>query len=218
MRANYPSETRNSLKLFLFMGIRLWRLVRSNLRTPPMTFGVGIVESDPTPSALNLDIRGLAGRRLQPGIFAVAPRIAMIEDTRPVVSSSCHRRLRAMNRISFRSRFAVTVTPASVNTSRRSCPDLYTRAAAVYPARRHTDSRAESPQESVYNWERKKATPRKEQAAAIAALRSLGKEKRVNAWTPPHGRQNARRKARAFADLGCSFQLRLLPYCLFECL
>jgi DNA-binding transcriptional regulator YiaG len=30
--------------------------------------------------------------------------------------------------------------------------------------------------QSVYNWEHKKATPRKEQVAAIAALRSLGKK------------------------------------------
>jgi DNA-binding transcriptional regulator YiaG len=30
--------------------------------------------------------------------------------------------------------------------------------------------------QSVYNWERKKATPRKEQVAAIAALRGIGKK------------------------------------------
>jgi DNA-binding transcriptional regulator YiaG len=29
--------------------------------------------------------------------------------------------------------------------------------------------------QSVYNWERKKATPRREQVAAIAALRGIGK-------------------------------------------
>src|ERR1700754_2169772 len=29
--------------------------------------------------------------------------------------------------------------------------------------------------QSIYNWEHKKATPRKEQIAAVAALRSLGK-------------------------------------------
>lgn len=38
--------------------------------------------------------------------------------------------------------------------------------------------------QSVYNWERKKATPRKEQVAAIASLRGLGKKEvrqRLNA-------------------------------------
>jgi transcriptional regulator with XRE-family HTH domain len=30
--------------------------------------------------------------------------------------------------------------------------------------------------QSVYNWERKKATPRKEQLAAIASLRGIGKK------------------------------------------
>jgi hypothetical protein len=30
--------------------------------------------------------------------------------------------------------------------------------------------------QSIYNWEHKKATPRKEQVVAIAALRSIGKK------------------------------------------
>src|SRR4029450_5866926 len=36
-----PPETRNTLKISLFTGIRLRRLVRTNLRTPPSTFRVG---------------------------------------------------------------------------------------------------------------------------------------------------------------------------------
>jgi len=48
--------------------------------------------------------------------------------------------------------------------------------------------------QSIYNWERKKAAPRKEQLAALVAFRSLGKrevsarpkaQKAILARTPP---------------------------------
>lgn len=44
--------------------------------------------------------------------------------------------------------------------------------------------------QSVYNWEAKKATPRREQIAAIAALRGVGKREvaaRLSGITPPAG-------------------------------
>ena len=39
--------------------------------------------------------------------------------------------------------------------------------------------------QSVYNWERKKATPRKEQIAAIVALRSIGKKEAIERLEAP---------------------------------
>jgi hypothetical protein len=57
-----------------------------------------------------------------------------------------------------------------------------------------------SPQ-SVYNWETRKATPRKEQLAAIVALRAVGKrEARARleaapAATKPPARKRARKRA-----------------------
>jgi DNA-binding transcriptional regulator YiaG len=41
--------------------------------------------------------------------------------------------------------------------------------------------------QSVYNWERKKATPRKEQVAAIAALRGIGKKEALQRLNEAHG-------------------------------
>jgi DNA-binding transcriptional regulator YiaG len=51
--------------------------------------------------------------------------------------------------------------------------------------------------QSVYNWEHKKATPRKEQVAAIAALRSVGKKEarqRLDAASRPTKRKPAKRR------------------------
>jgi DNA-binding transcriptional regulator YiaG len=48
--------------------------------------------------------------------------------------------------------------------------------------------------QSVYNWEHKKATPRKEQVAAIAALRSVGKKEAQQRLAEL--RTNARRRVR----------------------
>lgn len=51
--------------------------------------------------------------------------------------------------------------------------------------------------QSVYNWEHKKALPRKEQVAAIAALRPLGKKEahqRLDASARPSRRKPAKRK------------------------
>ena len=48
--------------------------------------------------------------------------------------------------------------------------------------------------QSVYNWERKKATPRKEQVAAIAALRGIGKKEareRLDGRVPSRSRATA---------------------------
>ena len=49
--------------------------------------------------------------------------------------------------------------------------------------------------QSVYNWEHRKATPRKEQVAAIAALRSIGK-KEARQRLEGSGQNNARKNAR----------------------
>ena len=51
--------------------------------------------------------------------------------------------------------------------------------------------------QSVYNWEHKKATPRKEQVTAIAALRSIGKREahqRLNASARSQKRKTAARR------------------------
>jgi DNA-binding transcriptional regulator YiaG len=53
--------------------------------------------------------------------------------------------------------------------------------------------------QSVYNWEHKKATPRKEQVAAIATLRSLGKKEarqRLDANTGRQPRKTAAKSSR----------------------
>jgi DNA-binding transcriptional regulator YiaG len=50
--------------------------------------------------------------------------------------------------------------------------------------------------QSVYNWEHKKAAPRREQVASIAALRSVGKRearKRLDAASRPKKRKTAKR-------------------------
>jgi DNA-binding transcriptional regulator YiaG len=50
--------------------------------------------------------------------------------------------------------------------------------------------------QSVYNWEHKKATPRKEQVAAIAALRSVGKKEarqRLDLASRPKRRKTTKR-------------------------
>ena len=52
--------------------------------------------------------------------------------------------------------------------------------------------------QSVYNWERKKATPRKEQVAAIVALRGLGKreaQERLAARSAPKPRKSTTRRS-----------------------
>jgi DNA-binding XRE family transcriptional regulator len=52
-------------------------------------------------------------------------------------------------------------------------------------------------EQSVYNWETKKTTPRKEQLAAIFALRGLGKREvmqRLEAIKPPRTKQAKARK------------------------
>jgi hypothetical protein len=52
--------------------------------------------------------------------------------------------------------------------------------------------------QSVYNWEHKKATPRKEQVAAIVAMRSIGKQqarKRLDAL--PDAKSKRRKRAAA---------------------
>jgi len=56
-------------------------------------------------------------------------------------------------------------------------------------------------EQSVYNWETKKATPRKEQFAAIIGLRGIGKrevQQRLAAKTPsrPAGKKRVARKSR----------------------
>lgn len=54
-------------------------------------------------------------------------------------------------------------------------------------------------EQSVYNWETKKATPRKEQFAAIIALRGIGKREarqRLAAKTPERRAKRAARKPR----------------------
>jgi hypothetical protein len=54
--------------------------------------------------------------------------------------------------------------------------------------------------QSVYNWERKKATPRKEQIAAIVALRGIGKKEahqRLNVDVPRDRPRNPRTITRA---------------------
>ncbi len=54
-------------------------------------------------------------------------------------------------------------------------------------------------EQSVYNWETKKATPRKEQFAAIIALRGIGKREvrqRLAAKAPPRSAKRAGRKPR----------------------
>jgi len=54
-------------------------------------------------------------------------------------------------------------------------------------------------EQSVYNWETKKATPRKEQFAAIIALRGIGKREvrqRLAATTPERSAKRAARKSR----------------------
>lgn len=48
--------------------------------------------------------------------------------------------------------------------------------------------------QSVYNWERKKATPRKEQVAAIAALRSVGKKEAQERLAGLRKKARARRR------------------------
>jgi DNA-binding transcriptional regulator YiaG len=53
--------------------------------------------------------------------------------------------------------------------------------------------------QSVYNWEQRKATPRKEQVTAIVALRSLGKKEaheRVEAVRQPARRKTTQRARR----------------------
>jgi transcriptional regulator with XRE-family HTH domain len=57
--------------------------------------------------------------------------------------------------------------------------------------------------QSVYNWEHKKATPRKEQVAAIAALRSIGKKEahqRLDASAGQHPRKKAAKTSSAAAQ------------------
>jgi len=52
--------------------------------------------------------------------------------------------------------------------------------------------------QSIYNWELKKATPRKQQLAALATIRSLGKKEvqaRLDA-TSRGPKERVRRKAR----------------------
>ena len=54
-------------------------------------------------------------------------------------------------------------------------------------------------EQSVYNWETKKATPRKEQFAAIIALRGIGKREvrqRLAAKAPERSAKRAGRKPR----------------------
>lgn len=54
-------------------------------------------------------------------------------------------------------------------------------------------------EQSVYNWETKKATPRKEQFAAIISLRGIGKREarqRLAAKTPERSAKRAGRKSR----------------------
>ena len=54
--------------------------------------------------------------------------------------------------------------------------------------------------QSVYNWEHKKASPRKEQVAAIAALRSIGKKdarQRLEAAARPAKGKKVAKRARA---------------------
>jgi len=51
--------------------------------------------------------------------------------------------------------------------------------------------------QSIYNWEQKKATPRKEQLAQLAGLRSLGKRdvrERLEAMKSPRAGRKSRRK------------------------
>jgi DNA-binding transcriptional regulator YiaG len=50
--------------------------------------------------------------------------------------------------------------------------------------------------QSVYNWEHKKATPRKEQVEAIAALRSIGKKEAEQRLAGAKKTQQPRRKTR----------------------
>jgi hypothetical protein len=54
--------------------------------------------------------------------------------------------------------------------------------------------------QSVYNWEHKKASPRKEQVTAIAALRSVSKkeaQERLNASSRTVKRKKRRVRSRA---------------------
>jgi DNA-binding transcriptional regulator YiaG len=53
-------------------------------------------------------------------------------------------------------------------------------------------------EQSVYNWETKKANPRKEQLAAIIALRGIGKrdaQQRLDAITPSRARRPRKKRA-----------------------
>jgi transcriptional regulator with XRE-family HTH domain len=54
-------------------------------------------------------------------------------------------------------------------------------------------------EQSIYNWETKKATPRKEQLAAIIAMRGIGKREaheRLDAVKPAPAARSKKRRAK----------------------